>query len=141
MDLALNNLQRLICHKTKQTIRVVVSVMILSMGQIERFRHSLYFKPFYCSPSQLELLNTLTASLQKILRTSVLDLTLNYLMPSLPGPLSLVMVAPDRVLSMGQIEINCLLMLNWIGILEILLTVYKQMSSGLLENVTNKLFI
>ena len=28
-------------------------------------------------------------------------------LPSLPGPLSSGEVAPDRVLSMGQIEINC----------------------------------
>ena len=29
------------------------------------------------------------------------------LLPSLPGPLWLEAVAPDRVLSMGQIEVNC----------------------------------
>ena len=34
--------------------------------------------------------------------------------PSLPGPLRPRVVAPDRVLSMGQIEQNCVLMLNWI---------------------------
>ena len=32
--------------------------------------------------------------------------------PSLPGPLNPGVVAPDMVLSMGQIEINCVLMLN-----------------------------
>ena len=31
---------------------------------------------------------------------------------SLPGPLWFGVVAPDRVLSMGQIELNCVLMLN-----------------------------
>ena len=30
----------------------------------------------------------------------------------LPGPLWLRVIAPDRVLSMGQIELNCILMLN-----------------------------
>ena len=35
-------------------------------------------------------------------------------LPSLPGPPWLGVVAPDRVLSMGQIESNCVLMLNWI---------------------------
>ena len=35
-------------------------------------------------------------------------------MPLLPDPLWAGMVAPDKVLSMGQIELNCLLMLNWI---------------------------
>ena len=33
-------------------------------------------------------------------------------LPSLPGPLWLGVVAPVRVLSMGQIELNCILMLN-----------------------------
>ena len=33
-------------------------------------------------------------------------------LPSLPGPLSPGVVAPKRVLSMGQIELNCVLMLN-----------------------------
>ena len=35
-------------------------------------------------------------------------------LPSLPGPLQSGVVAPDKVLSMGQIELNCVLMLNWI---------------------------
>ena len=35
-------------------------------------------------------------------------------LPSLPGPLWSGVVAPDRVLSMSQIELNCVLMLNWI---------------------------
>ena len=33
-------------------------------------------------------------------------------LPSLPGPLWPVVVAPDRALSMGQIELNCVLMQN-----------------------------
>ena len=33
---------------------------------------------------------------------------------SLPGPLWPGVVAPDRILSMDQIELNCVLMLNWI---------------------------
>ena len=36
------------------------------------------------------------------------------LLPSLPGPLWHGVVAPDRVLSMSPIELNCVLMLNWI---------------------------
>ena len=35
-------------------------------------------------------------------------------MPSLPGPPWPGVVAPDRVLSMGQTELNCVLMLNLI---------------------------
>ena len=33
-------------------------------------------------------------------------------LPLLPGPLWPGLVAPDRVLYMGQIELNCVLMLN-----------------------------
>ena len=33
-------------------------------------------------------------------------------LPSLPGPLWPVVVALDRVLSTGKIEVNCVLMLN-----------------------------
>ena len=33
----------------------------------------------------------------------------------LPGSLWPGIVAPDRVLSKGQIELNCVLKLNWIG--------------------------
>ena len=36
-------------------------------------------------------------------------------MPSLPVPLCPRLVARDRVLSMGQIELNCVLMLNWMS--------------------------
>ena len=35
-------------------------------------------------------------------------------LPSLPDPLRLRVIAPDRVLSMGQIELNYVPMLNWI---------------------------
>ena len=33
-------------------------------------------------------------------------------LPSLPGPLCPEVIAPDRVRYMGQIELNCMLMLN-----------------------------
>ena len=36
------------------------------------------------------------------------------LLSSFPGPHWPREVAPDRILSMGQIELNCLLMLSWI---------------------------
>ena len=49
MDLALNNLQRLICHKTHQTETFGVVVIVVENGQDDRW---------------LELLNILTASLQ-----------------------------------------------------------------------------
>ena len=36
-------------------------------------------------------------------------------LPSLPGSLWPGVVAPDRFLSIGQIELNCILILNWIA--------------------------
>ena len=36
------------------------------------------------------------------------------LLPTHPGPLLFGVVAPDRVLSMSQIEINYVIMENWI---------------------------
>ena len=36
-------------------------------------------------------------------------------LPLLSGPLWPRMIAPDRVLSMGQKELNCVLLLNWIA--------------------------
>ena len=37
------------------------------------------------------------------------------LLPSLLGPLYPGLVTPNRVISMGQIELNCVLKLTWIG--------------------------
>ena len=37
---------------------------------------------------------------------------INPLLPSLPGPFWLGVVAPDSVLSMGQTELNCILILS-----------------------------
>ena len=42
------------------------------------------------------------------------DMQSTPLLPSLPSPLWFGVVAPDRVLSMGQIELNSVLMLNWV---------------------------
>ena len=36
-------------------------------------------------------------------------------LPSLPGSLWLRVAAPDNVLSIGQVELNSVLMLNWIA--------------------------
>ena len=84
--------------------------------------------------SQLGLKNTLTASQQRgktppnkcpwydtkqsddevpvMLELWGMQSTLS--LPLLPGSLRLGVVAPDRVLFLGQIELNCVLMLNWI---------------------------
>ena len=37
------------------------------------------------------------------------------LLPSIPGPLWSGVIIPERVLSMGQIELSCVFMLNWIS--------------------------
>ena len=34
------------------------------------------------------------------------------LLPSLPGPLWSGVISPHRILSMAQVELNCILMLN-----------------------------
>ena len=39
----------------------------------------------------------------------------NLSLPSLPGSLCPGVIAPDRVLSIGQIELNCVFMLNLIA--------------------------
>ena len=44
-DMALNNLQGLICHKTQPTNQ---PVSVPSMGQIELSHHLLYLNPFNC---------------------------------------------------------------------------------------------
>ena len=74
-----------------------------------------------------EAVDTLSASLQRV-KTPHLNEYLRYDtkqsdgefpvmlgLPSLPGPLWLGVVASDMVLSMGQIELNCVLKLNWIA--------------------------
>ena len=84
--------------------------------------------------SRLGLQNTPTASLQRgktspnecpdydtkqsdgeaPVMLELLGVQSNPLLPSLPGPLWPRVVAPDRVLSMGQIELNYVLIPNWI---------------------------
>ena len=56
---------------------------------------------------------------------------LTILLPFLPGPLLPSVIAPDRVLSMGQIELNCVLMLNWIAWNR---TVYMNIMDSALKN-------
>ena len=67
MDLALNNLQRLICHKTQQT------------------------KP-KLSDDEAPV-------------SEFSEIWSIFLLPSLPGLLWSIVVAPDRVLSMGETEL------------------------------------
>ena len=89
--------------------------------------------PYWQLPSWLGLWNTLTAPLQRVRPNRchrydskqsddevlvMLELWGMQSTPSLlslPGPLWPWVVAPDRVLSMSQIELNYILMLNWIA--------------------------
>ena len=43
-------------------------------------------------------------------------------LPSMPGPLWPGVVVPERVLSIGQIELKCVLTLNWIALNRTVLT-------------------
>ena len=55
-------------------------------------------------------------------------------LPSLPGPLWPGVVAPNRILSMDQIELKCILMLNrivWIKtVLTLRLCTYTKLNSS-----------
>ena len=121
--------------------RVVESENVLDMGKIEQtmFKELIDVELWLLYrntsnqlwPSRLMLQITPTASQQrdKTAQTSVLDMTLiwgysnsgalgngeYHSLPSLPGLLWLGVVAPDRVLSIGQIKLSSVLMLNRIA--------------------------
>ena len=96
MDLALNNLQRLICHKIKPNQRNLVVKSTMRNSFVEVYWYwwinpadtslvpklaFVILSLIYQLPSRLGLQNTLTASLQrgKTLQTSVLDMSHNNL--------------------------------------------------------------
>ena len=114
-----------------------------SVNMISRINNVKY--QYIKLPSQLELLNTPTTPLQSgktphpddcpVYDSKQSDGEVTVMMelwgmrrtpslPSLPGPLWLGMVAPDRVLSKDQKELNCELVLNWIVWNRIVFTVY-----------------
>ena len=97
-------------------------------SSLKGFSHSTW-------PCQLGLQNTQTASLQRgqtphtsechrydtkqsdgeaPVMLELWGMWSAYSVPSLPSPLRPGVVAFERVLSMGQIELNCVLRLNWI---------------------------
>ena len=104
------------------------------LNRINQVRQE-FLKPFRCGktlPNQLRLKNTLTASLPRAktpthecprYNTKLSDGEVQVMLelwgmqstpslPSHPGRLWLEVVAPDRVLSIGQIEPNYILMQN-----------------------------
>ena len=80
--------------------------------------HSLEFKLFFLLSLSLSLFLYLSCPISWGCRIHRLYLFWG----EQPGPLWPGMVAPDRVLSMGQIELNCVLILNWITWKRIVLT-------------------
>ena len=96
MDLALDNLQRFICHKTNEPTFTDINGTQC---------HSLYYLI-----QNIHNMVHLSASLQGVKSYSQ-HMTVNHLMvrnmeyPLLLVPLWTGVVAPDRVLSMGQIEL------------------------------------
>ena len=107
----------------------------LSLGYVGILQH-LFMQQVsihYASPSQLGLQKTLTAPLQRskippsnkchrydakqsdgevLIMLELWGMWNTPSLSSLSGPLWPGVVAPDRVLSMSQIELNCVLMLN-----------------------------
>ena len=100
-------------------------MVVHASSQVSFYEHK------YILPSQLGLKNTPTASRQRGIPPNecpgydtkqsdgqfpvILELwgmPSTPSLPSLPGPLWPEVVTPDRVLSMGQIELNCVLMQN-----------------------------
>ena len=56
-------------------------------------------------------------------------------LPLLLGSLWPGVVAPDRVLSMDQIELNCVLMLNWIVEIELLICIKMDLALNNLQQL------
>ena len=88
-DLALNNLQWLICHKTTLTAT-------LQRGKTP-------------TPNECPRYDTKQSDGELLVMLELWGMWSTYLLPSLLGPFWPGMVAPDRVLSMDQIELNCAL--------------------------------
>ena len=56
-------------------------------------------------------MNVLYMTLKNLVTLELCGMRSTSTLPSLPGLLWSGVVAPDRILSMGQIEVNCVLML------------------------------
>ena len=100
-DMALNNLQELICHKTQ-------SNFAQSAGAVE-------YTDFFAaegeySSNECPAYDTKQSESEVLVMLELWGMLRIFLMPSLQGTLWIY-----RVLSMGQIELSCVLMLNWIA--------------------------
>ena len=64
------------------------------------------------TPNRCHGYNTKQSDGEAVVMLELWGMRSTPLLPLLPGPLWPGVVAPGRVLSMGQIELNCVLMLN-----------------------------
>ena len=67
------------------------------------------------SPNECPVYDTKQSDGEVPIMQELWEMRSTPLLPSLPGPLWPGVVASDRVLSMGQIKLTCILMLNWIA--------------------------
>ena len=76
--------------------------------------HWLYLCQGYDSPNKFPGYDTKQSDGEVPVMLELWEMRRTPSLPSLPGPLWPGGVAHDKVLSMGQIELNCIFMLNWI---------------------------
>ena len=85
----------------------IVSVRILSMGWLVSAEE-------YDFPNERPRYDTKQSEDKVTVMLGLWEMRITPPLLSLPGPLSSGVVAPERVLSMGQIELNCVIILDWI---------------------------
>ena len=116
-DLALNNLQWLICRKTQPNTAFHpgrISVQ-WTTGRILPSRLELENTPMAYAYNECPVYDTKQSHGEIPAMLEVWWMPTTPLLHSLPGPLRRGVVAPDSVPSMCQIVLNCVLMLNGIA--------------------------
>ena len=72
-------------------------------------------KPYQTKPpNECPVYDTKKSDSKASVMLELLEMWSTPLLPSLPGPLWTGVKAPDKLLSMGQIELKYILMLKWI---------------------------
>ena len=67
-------------------------------------------------PDECRLYDTQQSDCEVLVMLELLEMQSTPLLPSLPCSVWLWVIVPDKVLSIGQIGLNCVLMLNWISL-------------------------
>ncbi len=111
IDLALNNLQRLINHKPKQPTNQLDHGLV-DWGCRIHWMH--FCRGVRSLPNEYPGYDTKQFDDEVTVILELWGMRSTPSLPSLPSPLWSRVVAPNRALSMGQVEVNCILMLNWI---------------------------